>query len=264
MAAKSVRIAVNGAYGRMGTRILSIAAASKEFQVAGAFEHAKSGQIGKDLALGEGRTVKIEKLSLKGKGVLIDFSSPAGTPAALEAAKKAGWGLVVGTTGLDAPTHEALRAASKKIPVVLSSNMSVGVNLLLTLVAQAAKSLGKDYDIEITEAHHRHKKDAPSGTALMLAASVASAKGWDLNRVLRYRSAGKSEAERGHEEIGMQVIRSGEIVGDHTVLFAGPSEVIEITHRAQSRDAFARGALTAAAFLSNKTKGFYSMQDVLK
>ncbi|MBI3253075.1 MAG: 4-hydroxy-tetrahydrodipicolinate reductase [Candidatus Omnitrophica bacterium] len=244
-----VRIAVNGAAGRMGQRILELAKASGEFKIAGAFDE-KEKRLSKD--------------SLGGKGVLVDFSAAAGTADSLAAAEKAGWGLVVGTTGLDAKMENALRAAGKNIPVVRSSNMSVGVNLLLELVALAAKRLGREFDIEITEAHHRHKKDAPSGTALMLAEAIARAKGWDLEKALRYRTAGKSAGERPDEEIGMQVIRAGEIVGDHTALFGGPAETIEITHRAQSRDTFARGALAAALFLSKKKNGFYTMADILK
>ncbi|HTL71098.1 MAG TPA: 4-hydroxy-tetrahydrodipicolinate reductase, partial [Candidatus Eisenbacteria bacterium] len=187
-----------------------------------------------------------------------------GTPAAIQHALKARWGLVVGTTGLDAAAQASLRVAAKSIPVVHSSNMSVGVNLMLELASLASRGFGKDFDIEVTEAHHRHKKDAPSGTALMLAAAIAWSKGWDLKKVMRFRQAGKSASERPAEEIGMQVIRAGEIVGDHTVLFAGPSETLEITHRAHSRDAFARGALTAAAFASKKARGLYTMSDVLK
>ncbi len=195
--------------------------------------------------------------------MLIDFSGPTGTPAALAHAAKAGWGVVVGTTGLDASTQKTIRDFSKKIPVVFSANMSVGVNLIAKLVGLAAASLGKDFDIEITEAHHRHKKDAPSGTALLLAEAITRAKGWNLEKTLKMRKPGKSETERSSEEIGMQVIRAGEIVGDHTVLFAGLAETIEITHRAQSRDTFARGALLAAAFLSKKKTGLFNMADVL-
>jgi 4-hydroxy-tetrahydrodipicolinate reductase len=241
-----VRIAVNGSLGRMGERILALAETSSEFEVVAAFDQKKiSG-------------------SLSGKGVLIDFSGPAGTLAAIDRAVAVKWGLVIGTTGLEPAAERAIEAASKTIPVVRSGNMSVGVNLMLELVAAASAKLGKDFDIEITEAHHRHKKDAPSGTALMLARAVADAKKWVLSKALRYRKDGKSEHERSHEEIGMQVIRAGEIVGEHTVLFAGPAETIEITHRASSRDTFARGSLEAAKFLSKKQKGLFTMKDVLQ
>lgn len=263
----TVRVAVNGAGGRMGQRILSIAATLPEFQVVGAFEYEKSPWVGKDLVLSDTKSIKIEALtahSLKDRGILIDFSSPAGTLAAVTHTSAAGWGLVIGTTGLDDSMLDKIKKFSETMPIVHSSNMSIGVNLILSLVSKAAASLGKDYDIEITEGHHRHKKDSPSGTALMLAEAIAQAKRWDLKKVLKYRHEGKSENERSHEEIGMQVIRAGEIVGDHTVLFAGSSETIEITHRAQSRDAFARGSLVAAAFLADKSKGLFNMGDVLK
>ncbi len=261
-----IKIAVNGAVGRMGSRILALASeAPKDFEIAGAFEHEKSGQRGQRLSLGKQSLLVegINKSSLKGKGVLIDFSGPTGTSAALVHAAKAGWGVVVGTTGLEPAIQKSIQKFSRTIPIVYSANMSVGVNLIAKLVALAAEKLGKDFDIEITEAHHRHKKDAPSGTALLLAEAITRAKGWQLEKVLKMRKPGKSETERSNEEIGMQVIRAGEIVGDHTVLFAGLAETIEITHRAQSRDTFARGALTAATFLSKKKSGLFTMADVL-
>ena len=248
-----VNIAVNGACGRMGNRILALAETSKEFEVAGAFDTDKNS-----------KKLSVDVLKKKGSGVLIDFSSPSGTQAALDTALHAKWGLVVGTTGLDEKMTAALKKASAQIPIVVSSNMSVGVNLVLEALVLLAKKSPKDFDIEITEAHHRHKKDAPSGTALMLAREIARVKGWDLKKTLKYRLEGRSDKERSHEEIGMQVIRAGEIVGDHTVLFSGPAETIEITHRAQSRDTFARGALLAAQFASKKTKGLYTMAEVLQ
>ncbi len=247
-----IKIAVNGAAGRMGNRILALAEIEKEFEIAGAFDENKNFS-----------KLSAAALQKKGSGTLIDFSSPAGAKAALEMALEAQWNLVVGTTGLDEKTTVLLREASKKIAVVVSSNMSVGVNVLLELAALLAHKLPKDFDIEITEAHHRHKKDAPSGTALMLAKAIAESKKWDLKKALKYRAEGKSDQERSGEEIGMQVIRAGEIIGNHTVLFSGPAETIEITHRAQSRDTFARGALLAAQFVSKKANGFYTMKEVL-
>ncbi len=250
----AVRIAVNGAMGRMGMRILELAQESKEFEIVGAFEHEASGHRGKKLELGQGHAVQIGKLSveaLKGKGVLIDFSGPTGTPTALVYAQKAKWGLVIGTTGIDAGTEEAIRSVSRAIPIVKSSNMSVGVNVMLALVAEAARKLSDDFALEMTEAHHSHKKDAPSGTALMLLKAVADAREWSAERTTK-------------EKDRIRSIREGEIVGDHTVLFSGPSETIELTHRAHSRDAFARGALVAARFVSKRSKGFYTMADVLQ
>lgn len=231
----AIRIAVNGSEGRMGQRILALAAASSEFEVAGGFDQSKPLKDG----------------ALSGNGVLIDFSSPSGAPAAAVAAKKAGWGLVVGTTGLDKAAEDAIRDAAKAVPVVYSANMSVGVNLVARLLADAAKALGDDFRMSMSEAHHVHKKDAPSGTALMLRNALASGKGWD--------------ASKAASEVRIESIREGEIVGDHTVLFDGPAETIEITHHAKSRDVFAQGALTAAAFLSKNGKPgkLYTMQDVL-
>ena len=252
-----VNIAVNGAAGRMGNRILALASESGAFKVIGKFDHDANSSAG------------IEKLSDrallgKEKGVLIDFSSPEGTRAATDAALKGSWGLVVGTTGLDDKTQEALSKASQKIPVVVSSNMSVGVNLMLELLRQAAHKLPKEFTIKITEAHHRHKKDAPSGTALTLAKEIAAAKRWEIKELLASWKAGNFNRENSNDKMRMKVIREGEIVGDHTVLFSGPSESLEITHRAQSRDTFARGALVAALFLSKKKKGLFRMADVLQ
>lgn len=228
-------IAVNGALGRMGTRILELASKKpNEFTVAGAFD---------------AQAETLTPTSLKGKGVLIDFSGPAGTLNALIQAEKAGWGMVIGTTGFDENTQKAIERASAKIPVVLSANMSVGVNVVLELLKIAATKLPDDFKIEMTEAHHIHKKDAPSGTALMLAREIAVAKKQDLAQLSK----------------SIKSIREGEIVGDHTVLFDGPAESIEITHRAKSRDTFARGALTAARFAAAAKPGrIYSMMDVLK
>ena len=250
-----IRIAVNGAAGRMGSRILALAAASPDqFEIAGAFEFEKSGKHGQSLDLGS-RKILMEGLSaesLKGKGVLIDFSGPTGTPTALVRAEKAGWGLVIGTTGLDQETQESVRAFSSKIPIVLSANMSVGVNLVAEVLELVASRLGREFKISMTEAHHIHKKDAPSGTALMLRNAVAAAKRW--------------EDAKASQEIEIKSIREGEIVGEHTILFSGPAETIEITHRAESRDVFALGALRAAGFLAKKGKPgkLYSMLDVLR
>jgi 4-hydroxy-tetrahydrodipicolinate reductase len=230
-----VKIAVNGAAGRMGSRILALAKASQDLEVAGSFD--------------AGGPVKLsaEALKGKGKGVLIDFSSPQGALAAAEAASQAGWALVVGTTGLEEIQSDALKKAARSIPVVVSSNMSIGVNVVLALLEMVSKKLPKDFTVEMSEAHHIHKKDAPSGTALMLARQIAA------SRPLDFAALSKS----------IRVIREGEIVGDHSVTFAGSEETIEIKHHAVSRDIFAQGALTAARFVSKKTAGLYSMRDVL-
>lgn len=224
----------------MGQRILALAAESGQYEIAGKFD-AK------------------DEIVLSGKGVLIDFSSPEGTILASRACSKAGWGLVVGTTGLDDAVRQALVDASEGVPIVLSSNMSVGVNVVLGLLEEASQRLPKEFSIKITEAHHIHKKDAPSGTAIMLADAISCIKNWNIKELIQSWRAGKYDTDK----IRMEVIRKGEIVGDHTVSFQGPAETVAISHHAESRDTFARGALLAAAFLSQKTSGLYSMRDVL-
>lgn len=255
------KIAVNGASGRMGSRILALAAQSKEFKVHAAFETAVSSAKGAEVLPG----VKLQLLNeqnLKGADALIDFSSPEGTAHALAAAIASKTGLVIGTTGLGTELEDKIKAAASKIAVVYAPNMSLGANLLFELAALASGKLPKGYDIEITEAHHRLKKDAPSGTAKKLAQVIADARGWDLKKVARYGREGMT-GERPADQLGIHVIRAGEIVGDHTVILSGPGETIEITHRAHSRDAFARGSLVAAAFLNGKKSGLFSMKDVL-
>lgn len=265
------KLAVNGALGRMGNRILTLAHQGKDFKVSGAFENSRSASLGKDLGLalglGESLGIKVSELSpasLKGSDVLIDFSSPKGAIAALDVCLQTKTPIVIGTTGIEAQDVAKIVLASKKIPVLFSANMSLGVNYLLELVRQATGVLGKKYgyDIEITEAHHKLKKDAPSGTAKKIAEVIAKEMRWDLSSVSRYGRTGLT-GERKSDELGIHVIRSGDIVGDHTVSYGGPGEVIEISHRALSRDVFAKGALTAARFLAKKPKGFYSMADVL-
>ena len=264
-----IKIAVTGAAGRMGSRILNLAYRSEDFKVVAAFEHPKSEFINRDLGavlgLGSYHHVKISILSiahLKNCDVLIDFSSPQSLSGSLGASLKSKNALVIGTTGIDGGGEEAIAQASKKIPVLYSPNMSLGANLLFELARLTAQKLKSGYDIEIVEAHHRLKKDAPSGTAKKLAQVIAKEKGWDLARTARYGRQGFT-GERSVNEIGIHVIRAGDIVGDHKVIFSGPGEMIELSHHAQSRDAFARGALAAALFLSKKKKGLFTMADVL-
>lgn len=265
-----VKITVNGALGRMGTRILNLASRSKDFKIVGAFEPYKSMHLGKELGillgLGFSLGVKVEVLSaqaLKPADVMIDFSSPEGVHESLKTAVMSKTGLVVGTTGVSAQGIAEIKKASKKIAVLFSPNMSVGANFLFEIARLAAAKLGSGYDIEIIEAHHRLKKDAPSGTAIKIAQVIAEAKGWDLKKVARYGRVGIT-GERSSDELGIHVIRGGDIVGEHTVMYSGPGETIELKHTALSRDAFARGALVAALFLSKKKTGLYSMSDVLK
>jgi 4-hydroxy-tetrahydrodipicolinate reductase len=265
-----IKIAVNGALGRMGTRILNLACHSQDFKIVGAFEHAKHGYLGKELGsvlgLGDSLKVKISPLSphaLKGADVMIDFSSPEGVQASLKAAEATHSGLVIGTTGISAEGVVQIKKASKSIPILFSPNMSIGANFLFEIARLAAAKLKSGYDIEIIEAHHRLKKDAPSGTAKKIAELIADEKGWDLKKVARYGREGIT-GERSADELGIHVIRGGDIVGEHTVLFSGHGEIIELKHTALSRDAFARGALVAAIFLSTKKTGLYSMTDALK
>jgi len=265
-----IKIAMNGAVGRMGSRILNLAYKSPDFKTVAAFEQPKSEFIGKDLGyalgLSEILKVKVTELnaaSLKGCDVLIDFSNPEGAERCVEAALAAKTALVIGTTGIGQQGARKIEEASKKIPVLFSPNMSIGANFLFEIARLAAAKLKSGYDIEIVEAHHRMKKDAPSGTAKKIAEVIADEKGWDLAKVARYGRQGLT-GERSKNEIGIHVIRAGDIVGEHTVYFSGPGETIELTHRAQSRDAFARGALVAALFIAKKPKGLYTMADVLK
>ena len=197
-----------------------------------------------------------------GAEVLIDFTTPDATLAHLEVMAARRKAMVIGTTGFSPDQLAELRTRARPIPCVFSPNMSVGVNVMLKVLADMARTLGEEYDIEILEAHHRLKKDAPSGTALKMAQVLAKAMGRDLDAVAAYGRKGMI-GKRKRGEIGIQVIRAGDIVGDHTVLFGGMGERIELTHRAQSRDTFARGALRAARWVVKQPAGLYDMQDVL-
>ncbi len=194
--------------------------------------------------------------------VIIDFTAPAATAWTVSRAAEREVGVVIGTTGLGEAEKRAVWQASERIPIVLSANMSLGVNVLFGLLAQAARALGDDYDVEIVELHHRQKKDAPSGTALAMASVVAEALERDLSKVARYGREGQVGA-RTAEEIGVLAVRGGDIVGEHTAYFCGLGERLEITHRASSRETFARGAVRAAAWLRDRDPGLYDMQDVL-
>jgi 4-hydroxy-tetrahydrodipicolinate reductase len=194
--------------------------------------------------------------------VWIDFSVPSASVENVKAAAAAGAAMVIGTTGISASDKTAIAAAAKTIPVVLAPNMSMGVNVMLKLIADAARLLGPAYDIEIVETHHRAKRDAPSGTALRLAEAVAEASGRDLAKTARYERHGDI-GPRTAEEIGIQTLRGGDVFGDHTVFFLGQGDRIEITHRASSRDTFAHGAVRAALWLAGKPAGLFDMRDVL-
>ncbi len=263
-----VRAIVAGAGGRMGGRIITMISQTEGIELSAAFERPDSPAVGKDAGvvagvgeLGVNIEDALDKVLDKGD-VIIDFTfHEASVQHAKKAAEK-GRAMVIGTTGFTNQEYEALDECSKSFSLVLAPNMSVGVNLLYKLLETAASVLGDDYDVEIVEAHHRMKKDAPSGTALQLGRVVAKALGRDFDEVAVFERHGLI-GERSRKEIGIQTIRAGDIVGEHTVLFGGIGERIEITHKASSRDTFAKGAVRAALWVVGKPAGRYSMQDVL-
>jgi 4-hydroxy-tetrahydrodipicolinate reductase len=266
--ARPVRIAVLGADGRMGRALIrAVLAATPRAVLAAASERPGHVSVGKDagvLAAAERAGVEITG-ALPAKGatdVWIDFTSANVTESVATAAASQGVGLVVGTTGLGTHARAALDVAALHVPIVYAANYSVGVNVMLKLIADAARALGPDYDMEIVETHHRGKKDAPSGTALRLAEALAEASGRDLAAAARYARHGDIGA-RSASEIGIQALRGGDVVGDHTVFFLGNGDRIEITHRASTRDTFAVGAVRAALWVAGCQPGLYDMRNVL-
>ncbi len=263
-----IRIGVAGAAGKMGGRITALLKESEGLRLAAAFEKAGHKDIGRDIGqivgIGETGVVLSEGISsiIDSVDLIIDFTAVESTKENLKAAAAKGKAMVIGTTGFSSDDTKEIAPFVKNIPCVMASNMSLGVNLLLKVLQDIARALGDDYDIEIVEAHHRLKKDAPSGTALKIAQVIADAVNRDLGEVAVYARKGII-GQRTKKEIGIQTVRAGDIVGEHTVLFGGLGERIEITHKASSRDTFARGALRAALWLSGKPAGLYDMQDVL-
>ncbi len=262
-----MNIAVAGASGRMGRMLIEAIVADPAAHLAGALDIAASPAIGTDAGAFLGKQAGINIESDLGKGLahaqyLIDFTRPEGTLQHLEYCAAHGIKIIIGTTGFDDAGKAAIAAAAKKTAIVFAPNMSVGVNVTMKLLELAAKSFSHGYDIEIIEAHHRHKVDAPSGTALKMGEVVAEALGRDLKDVGVFAREGVT-GERDPSSIGFATIRGGDIVGDHTVLFAGIGERIEITHKSSSRVTYAHGSLRAARFLQNHATGLYDMQDVL-
>jgi 4-hydroxy-tetrahydrodipicolinate reductase len=263
-----IRVGVNGASGRMGKTLIQACVENQDTQLGAAFEIASSNSIGQDA----GVTAGLENLGVNINSdvenhvndfdVLIDFTIPECTMQSLDVCVKNSKSMVIGTTGLDDAQKKKLQQAGKTISIMFAPNMSVGVNLCLKLLQTAAKTLGDEYDIEIIEAHHRHKIDAPSGTALRMGEVVAESLGRDLKDCAVYGRQGTT-GERDKKTIGFETIRAGDIVGDHTVMFAGTGERVEITHKASSRMTFASGAMRAASWVSSKSSGLYDMQDVL-
>lgn len=262
------KIAIAGCSGRMGRTLLEAVAQAPDLQLAAALERTGSPYLNKDAGelIGAGCGISITSdyaTALKNCDQLIDFTRPEGTLAHLAVCREAGVKMIIGTTGFSASEKAQLKAASQDIAIVFAPNMSVGVNVTFKLLEIAAKVLNEGYDIEIIEAHHRHKVDAPSGTALRMGEVIAETLEKDLNKVAIYGREGTT-GERNPETIGFSTIRGGDIVGDHTALFAGIGERIEISHKASSRMTFAMGALRAVRFLADKPNGLFDMQDVLK
>ncbi len=260
-------ICIAGAGGRMGRMLIEAVANADDCVLGGALDVPGSPGIGLDASgfLGTASGVVITSdvaHALKGCHALIDFTRPEGTMAHLEQCRKFGVAMVIGTTGFTDAQKQALQAASKDIAILLAPNMSVGVNVTLKLLEMAAKALATGYDIEIIEAHHRHKVDAPSGTALKMGEVIAESIGRDLKDCAVYERYGHT-GERDPSTIGFSTIRGGDIVGDHTVLFAGIGERIEITHKSSSRATYSAGALRAVRFLAQKKSGMFDMFDVL-
>ena len=254
-----MKIAILGAAGRMGRMIAKIALETPGCEIAALCDLPEAAaSAGPSPADGVPFTTDWPD----GVECVVDFTFHSAVPAHAAEAAERGAAYVLGTTGLSPEEEKAVAEAARKVPVVRSANMSLGVNLAAALVKRAAEVLGPGYDIEITEMHHRHKKDAPSGTALMLARSAAEGRGLTLRDVAVYGRSGIT-GERPADEIGIHALRGGSVVGDHTVIFAGDVERIEITHKAQGREAFAAGAVRAALWAVGRAPGLYSMRDVL-
>jgi 4-hydroxy-tetrahydrodipicolinate reductase len=263
----TLNIAVAGSSGRMGRALLSAVTQDLDLHLSAALERTGNPYLAKDVGelIGVPCSVAItDNLSdaLPGCDVLIDFTRPEGTIKHLSICRAEGVKMVIGTTGFSVEQKEVLKVASRDIALVVAPNMSVGINVTFKLLDMAAKVLSEGYDIEIIEAHHRHKVDAPSGTALHMGEIVARALGRDLSEVAVYGREGVT-GERISSTIGFATVRGGDIIGDHTALFAGTGERIEISHKASSRATFTVGALRAARFLAGKERGLFDMQDVL-
>jgi len=270
-AAAPLRIAIAGASGRMGRMLVEAVLDAPDCALAGALDVAGSPGLGQDAGAFLGRATGVAIVSdldagLRGARVLIDFTRPEGTLRHLAACRDAGVAAVVGTTGFTDAQKDEIRGFAAHIPVMFSPNMSVGVNVVMELLAQAARALATGYDVEIVEAHHRHKVDAPSGTALKMGEVIAEAQGRRLADCAVYAREGVT-GPREAGTIGFATVRGGDIIGDHTVLFAGTGERIEISHKSSSRAGYAQGSLRAARFLAQRADagetGLYDMKDVL-
>jgi 4-hydroxy-tetrahydrodipicolinate reductase len=265
--APALRVAIAGASGRMGRMLVEAVLDAPDLCLAAALEHSESPALGQDAAdqFGKRSGVLISADiagALMNAQVLIDFTRPEGTLTHLRACVASGTRLVIGTTGFTDSQKAEIVELSSRVAVVMAPNMSVGVNVLMRLLDLAARALPEDYDVEIIETHHRHKVDAPSGTALAMGEVVASARGQSLKDHAVFARQGVT-GERPAGAIGFATVRGGDVVGDHTALFAGIGERIEVTHKSASRSTYAQGALRAARFLAERPSGLYSMNDVL-
>ncbi|MEX1081299.1 MAG: 4-hydroxy-tetrahydrodipicolinate reductase [Halofilum sp. (in: g-proteobacteria)] len=260
------RVAIHGAAGRMGRNLLEACIDDPAVELAAALEDVGHPTLGEDAGVLIGRAPLGIPVSSDPSAsefdAVVDFTRPEGALALVEHCRTAGTPMVIGTTGFTPPQRARVAAAANEIPLVLAPNMGVGVNLLLGLVERAARALGDEYDVEIIEAHHRHKVDAPSGTALQLGEMAAAGRGHRLEDRSVFNRQGHT-GERARGTIGFSTVRGGDIVGEHTVLFAGSGERIELTHRASSRMVFAQGAMRAAIWLPQQPPGLYDMGDVL-
>jgi 4-hydroxy-tetrahydrodipicolinate reductase len=256
----TTRVCVLGPSGRMGRAVIDAAAGSSDVRIVAAVDRAGAPGLGASA----GGVVATADLAagLAGCDVYVDFTTPAATRAAADAARACGRAAVIGTTGMGRDDEAAIAGLAAVAPVVVAANFSLGVNLVLGLVRTAARVLGPDWDAEVVEAHHRAKRDAPSGTALMIARAIAAGHGVDYDQVKRHARDGDI-GPRPRGEIGVSTVRGGDVVGEHTALFLGPAERLEITHRASSRAIFAAGALRAAAWVAGQPPGRYDMQAVL-
>jgi 4-hydroxy-tetrahydrodipicolinate reductase len=260
-------VTVAGASGRMGHMLIEAIMASDDCRLAGALDIAASPALGQDAAAPLGKSSGVWVTSdlhagLKNAGCLIDFTRPEGTLAHLQVCRELGVKAVIGTTGFTEAQKAEIAEIAKDIAIVMAPNMSVGVNVTLKLLQMAAQAMSTGYDIEIIEAHHRHKVDAPSGTALKMGEVIADAIGRDLKECAVYERYGHT-GERDPSTIGFSTIRGGDIVGDHTVLFAGIGERIEVTHKSSSRSTYAQGSLRAVRYLASQQRGLFDMFDVL-
>lgn len=263
-----IKVAITGVAGRMGRRILSLLREEQGIKIIGATERKDHSVMGRDagvVAGGEQIGVlvsdRIEEAAFDAD-VIVDFTAPVATLAHAEYASKTGKAMVIGTTGFSEDEKKKLESLAKRFPCVMSPNMSIGVSVMFEVAKKLAQSLGDEFDVEIIEAHHRFKADSPSGTALKLGEIVAEALGRDFKKVSRFERYGRI-GERGKDEIGIQTIRGGDIVGEHTLIFCGIGERVELAHRALSRDNFARGAIRALKWVVGRPPGIYTMKDVL-